>query len=66
MATETWGEADFTPEEWAELAEDIRVCEEEEARGEYEEYGPGDGEKFLEGVIARGRAILSAERQKVS
>ncbi len=63
MAKETWGEKDFSPEEWAELEEDIRLSEAEYERGEYVEYGPGDKEAFLAGVIERGRAAPAAEKK---
>ena len=66
MADETWGELDLSPDERAELHASIEMSEEEEARGDYSEYGPGDREKFLEDMIAEGRALLMAEQRKAS
>ena len=66
MAKKTWGERDFTPEAWAELAANIQASEAEYDRGEYEEYGPEDKKAFLDGVIQRGRALLAAEKRKAS
>ena len=66
MAKESWGEADFTVKEWAELEEAFRIAEEEDARGETKEYGGDTGRSLLGEVQARGRAVLAAERKKAS
>ena len=60
-----WAE-EMSEAEWAELEEDCRLCEEEEARGEYEVLTAGNIEEFIEGVKHRGRAMLAAERKKAS
>ena len=60
-----WAE-EMSEEEWAELEEDCRLCEEEEARGEYEVLTEENLAEFLAGVKSRGRAMLAAERRKAS
>ena len=66
MASETWGEADLSPKEWAELVEAVRIADEEYERGETEEYGGDTGRSISEEVKAWGREMLAAEKKRAS
>ena len=66
MTTESWGEEDFSPEEWAELMEDVRSADEEYERGETVEYGGDTGRSISEEVKAWGREMLAAGKKRAS
>ena len=65
MAEESWGEADVSPEEWADLKEELREAEEEDEKGEVEEYVVGSGRSLFEEIRAEGRKML-VERKRAS
>ena len=60
-----WAE-EMSEEEWGELEEAVRMADEEDERGETEEFGGDTGRSLLREVQTRGRAALAAERNKAS
>ena len=65
LAMANWAE-EMSEAGRAELEEDCRLCEEEEARGEYEAPTAETIGAWFEGIKAEGRAMLTAERKKAS
>lgn len=60
-----WAE-EMSEAEWAELEEACRVCEEEEARGEYEVLTEETIGPWFARLKAEARAAFEAEQKKAS